>query len=231
MSSRIRRELALWSWLQRSVELSRTSFASVLTNFSTDLKVLILGAPVHVICPTPPSFPFYLDALTFISLTRAHPNLLHALSQQSSITYLRVAVEGTDLRMLQPLAPRLSTLSIEEGAGASDFVSGCTRLEALTAAGSQVVDVVERLLTSLVTLSIKFIEEEDVTPLLDLLHSKHVAVEGLKCLKVHVVDEDEERDRLNDMEAMEVVGDWDQWSEVDEVCYQKKIELIVTGEW
>ena len=205
---------------------SRRTSIPVLTSVLADLKVLHLHG-VEYICQIPPELPFNLNVLKLVLGNHTSLDLLHALSQQSSIRSLRLYSRAPEtFESLLPLAPRLLTLDAFGRTGLDVFLSNCTRLNALTVGNSSVPDV-DRLPNSLHSLKVTFTRESDVAPILDLLNSKAIAVRGLERLTVHFFD----RKRVDDSEmaVLASVQVWHGWREVEEVCRQKKIKLLVSG--
>lgn len=198
-----------------------------LTNLAADLKVLDLFN-VDVRCSTFPSLPFNLDALKLRFMFYIPVDLLHALSQQPSITSLSINYCPTALPLLLPLASRLSSLDAGTGRplGLDKFLSECGRLKALTLIPSALEDVDHRI-DSLRSLEVDFMIEQGVVLLLDLLDSKPIALKGLECLTLCVRDTTAFTSGET-MEAPEEVEDWEGWFEVVEVCRRRKIKLVVT---
>jgi hypothetical protein len=222
--------VSVWSWLQRLV--ASGIFFAVLTSVRTDLKSLILNRAWDR-SENPVSLPFHLNKLELHIQTQP-AQLLHALSQQSTITSLSVRGYAEDVTSLLPLAPSLLACHVYQtqlgfgNAETDDFLSKCTQLKHLYL-HSDNLDCVDSVITSLKTLKIKLLDPVDTPLILDLLNSEPAALKALERLTVHASTGGVYRSWLAREELDRGWEGWEEWSDTEEFCRQKKIELAVTG--
>lgn len=115
---------------------------------------------------------------------------------------------------------------MEGGTRRDDFLKKCTGLKHLSIYNDALTSVAF-IKCPLESLKLNYIHEESVAPILDLLNSDIIAVRGLKLLTVLV--EDPGGEGFLDDEAQEEAESFEGWSDVEEACRRRKIELIVKG--
>lgn len=208
-------------------QVSRSGDCTIpaLTSPFIDLKVLNIQS-IRDTSSTPLVLPFNLSDLKFCG-SGTNDRLLHALSQQAHITFLRVWAFGTALELLLPLAPRLVTLQGRVSTDLDDYLPACTRLEHLILYADGIPGI-ERLTSSLKSLKIVRFEDWSIELLLDLLNANPIALEDLECLTIHACDRG--HGYLTDEGALERVESMEGWLEIEEVCRQKPFKLVITGE-
>jgi hypothetical protein len=154
-----------------------------------------------------------------------------ALSRQVTITSLDLHLDESRVEMLvqlSPLAPQLVRLDLDmlddDGAAVprivDPFLELCTRLKHLTFSDEYTLSVIHlpRLLESW---TLTYCEEANVALTLDVLNSKATAVSKLERLCI------QPKYAADVIDAVCEAQSWDGWSEVEEVCRQKKIRLSV----
>lgn len=120
---------------------------------------------------------------------------------------------------LARLAPRLIALAYRYGAllGGQDdgFVKHCTQLKHLTTyhAGHHSNS---RLLVPLESWTESIDCEDDLLSVLDVLRSGSIAMSKLERLELEV-------------EGVELVRSWEGWTELEDICRDRKIKLRITG--
>jgi hypothetical protein len=177
----------------------------------------------------------YHFSLTHLALQYARDNLcdktLVALSRQLTITSLDLYLDRLAAEMLGQLSPlasqlvRLALCVLDDDDAAvpqkvDPFLKLCTRLKHLTFSAEDTPSVIH-LLLSLESWTLTYCEEAEVASILDVLNSKATAVSKLQRLCIQL---DDEGDVIH---AIRKVQSWEGWTELEEVCRQKKIKLIV----
>jgi hypothetical protein len=180
--------------------------------------------------------PAYLFSLTHLVLHSTDYDSLSdetivALSRQLTITSLDLYLDRLAAEMLGQLSPlasqlvRLALCVLDDDDAAvpqkvDPFLKLCTRLKHLTFPAEDTPSVIH-LLLSLESWTLTYCEEAEVASILDVLNSKATAVSKLQRLCIQL---DDEGDVIH---AIRKVQSWEGWTELEEVCRQKKIKLIV----
>lgn len=195
-----------------------------------------------------PTLPFNLAHLSLWFPDTSPPNyfdrepfldhMLIALSRQVSITSLKVGLyneKGGHLDLLLPLAPRLVEVefvlhdSDETGWTAralEPFLERCTRLKHFTSNAPTIPSVIH-VASPLESWTPSGCKKADLGPILDVLNSKKTGISKLQYLCIP------ESGMLSALLGIveDEVETWDGWSELEEVCRKKKIELGVVGQF
>jgi hypothetical protein len=217
------------NWRSKSRRFPRSLTTSDLV--LADLKSLSLVETMVVST----GVPAYHFSLTHLALQYARDDLcdktLVALSRQLTITSLDLYLDGLAAEMLDQLSPLASQLvrldlgMLDDDEAAvprivDPFLELCTRLKHLTFSAEYTPSVIylPRLLQSWTLTSC---QEADVALTLGVLNSKATAVSKLQRLTIHY------NSRMRLAGTVRKVQSWDGWSELQEVCRQKKITLSV----
>jgi hypothetical protein len=183
--------------------------------------------------------PAYHFALVHLTLVNYGDDLseetLVALSRQVSITSLKLNLIGSEVAMLSdlfPLAHQLVRLELNLDKHDDDlfaterqvnlFLPQCIQLKHLTCYRGHIPSIFYLPgAGSLESWKVSGCQESSVAPIMDVLQSKARAISKLQRLSICPAGEDDVLDAVHEAQS------WDGWTEIEEVCRQKKIKLSV----
>lgn len=171
------------------------------------------------------------------------PQILEAISRQHSITSLKfnlrdrhVDKEVEFLRSMSPLASRLVSLDFDVSYDprfaeldilrqeVERFLRRCTSLKQFTGSSFH-NEFLDDLISPLESWNCTSASHIFFASTSRILNSTSVAMQSLKCLRLHV--DHSEWAEITVFDQVVETRKWERWSEVNEICREKKIKLTV----
>jgi hypothetical protein len=209
---------------ERYADETLPSRGGFLTQSLAGLKTLALHRVFESAALALHSLPFDLTTLKLsFDTTPSSSSLIDALARQSTITSLLVVIHELDptalLTRLAPLAPGLNSLVIylnNAPGAADDFLKGCTHLKHLESR-ERPLNTFNQVVTPLASWTVRYINYDEVSILLDILERGSVATAKL------------ERLVLDEFQAS--MWNSPRWADLVQTCKEKKIKLVAVDHW